>query len=290
MLKAMTREMLFSLIRPLPDRAAIQILLVRKFKRLCDFQNPITFNEKINWRKLYQRDPRLSVFADKIAVKREIARLVGEQYVVPTLWHGERPEDIPFESLKPPYVIKTNHGWNDAVFIRSKDGIDKKKIAAKMKKALRRDHGRANRERAYRGIKPEILVEKMLQTPDGGTPNDYKFFVYHGKAHFVQVDSNRFGEHKMAFFGRDWNKLPFTKGNLQIEGDVPKPLHYDLMIELAEKIGAQFDFVRVDFYDLPEGVFFGETTFYPAAGFGRFYPDEWDEIFGRPWKISSIFS
>ena len=101
------------------------------------------------------------------------------------------------------------------------------------------------------------------------------------------MDTNRFGSHKMAYFDHMWNKLPFIKGTKtpQIEENVLKPTHYDLMIELAEKIGSQFDFVRVDFYDTAEGVFFGEATFYPGGGFGRFYPAEWDEIFGRPWKI-----
>ena len=288
MLKALIKEFVYFLLWPLPDRLAIQVLFARKFKRLCDFRSPKTFNEKLNWRKLYQRDPRFAVFADKLAVKSEVAALIGAQYVIPTLWSGERPEDIPFESLDPPYVVKTNHGWNDAVFVRAKGDLNVPQIRKKIKAALKSRHGHKNREWAYSRIKPMALVERMLQVPNGDVPEDYKFFVYHGRVHFVQKDAGRFGNHEMAFFDRDWNKLPFTKGNPQIKGDVPQPAHYDLMIELAEKIGALFDFVRVDFYDLPQGVYFGETTFYPAAGFGRFYPDEWDEAFGRPWETEII--
>jgi hypothetical protein len=246
------------------------LLFFRKFRRIANFKNPKSFNEKINWRKLYQHDARIITYADKLAVKDEIAKLIGEQYVIPTLWSGDNANDIPFEILTPPYVIKTNHGCGDAVFVRNKSDVDEAAICKKITASNNKKYGVERREWAYQHIKPKILVERMLITPEGCSPDDYKFFVYDGKVHFVQYDTGRGASHEMAFFDRQWNKLPFTKGHPRIERDVPKPLHYDLMIELAERAGSQFDFVRMDFYDTPSGVFFGEATFYPAGGLGGF--------------------
>ncbi len=272
-------------LRLAPDSLALHLLFLRKFRRFANFKNPQTFNEKVNWRKLYQHDPRIVVFADKLAVKDEITRLIGERHVIPTLWSGDRAEDIPFKTLEPPYVIKTNHGCGDSIFVRTDDDIDKQAICRKINASNSKKYGVQRREWAYQHIPRKILVERMIQMPDGDLPSDYKFFVYDGTVHFVQMDSARGGEHETTFFDKEWSKLPFTKAHPQITENVPRPQHYDQMIELAEKIGTQFDFVRVDLYDLPEGVFFGEATFYPAGGFGRFYPDKWDGILGEPWKV-----
>ncbi len=273
------------LLRFFPDRLAVHLLFLRKFRRVANFKNPVSFNEKVNWRKLYQRDPLIITYADKLAVKDEIEKLIGEQHIIPTLWSGDKAEDIPFNNFTPPYVVKTNHGCGDAVFVRHKDELNVQNICKKITESNSKKYGVERREWAYQHIKPKILVEKMLVTPDGTSPDDYKFFVYDGQVHFVQYDTGRGENHEMAFFDKDWNKLPLTKGHKRIEKEVPKPEHYTLMLELAEKIGKQFDFVRVDFYDTPEGVFFGETTFYPAGGFGLFHPEEWDFKFGEPWVI-----
>lgn len=269
----------------LPDKLAVHLLYLRKFRKVANFRNPKTFNEKINWRKLYQRDPRIVIFADKLAVKDEITKLIGEQYIIPTLWSGDDAEDIPFPDLAPPYVIKTNHGCGDSIFVRSSENVDKQNICKKINAANQKKYGVERCEWAYQHIPHKILVERMLFMPDGNVPDDHKFFVYNGKVHFVQFDTGRSGAHEMAFFDREWTKLPFTKGNPRTEHYIPKPQHYDLMIELAEKIGIQFDFVRVDLYNLPEGVFFGEATFYPAGGLGLFHPSEWDAKVGEPWVI-----
>ncbi len=274
-------------LRFLPDYVAIHVLYFRKFKKICHLKNPRTYNEKINWRKLYQRDPRFPVFIDKIAVKAEIVKLIGEKYLIPTLWSGENPRDIPFDTLKPPYVIKANHGCGGHIFIRSAADIDREVIYKQLNFDLSIDNAIIHREWGYGKVKPMVLVEKMLLMPDDEVPTDYKIFVYDGHVHLAHINVDRFGsEHKLALFDRDWKKLPVTFARLPIvEGDVPKPLHYDLMVELAEKVGALFDFVRVDFYDIPEGVFFGEVTFYPAGGLGTVDPPEWDEFIGRPWNV-----
>lgn len=268
-----------------PDKLALHIQYFVKFKSIMRLKRPVTFNEKVNWRKVNQHDERFICFADKVTVKQYVSSLVGIEYVVQTLWVGDNPDLIPFCDLVPPYVIKTNHGCGNIIFINSTEDIDKYEIKGFLSKVLKTTYGKERREWVYQQITPKILIEKMLKSAEGMVPDDYKFFVYNGCVNFIQLDSNRFEDHRMAFFDRNWNKLPFTKAYPQIDGIVSRPIHLELMIEVAEKIGESFDFARVDLYDTPSGVFFGEVTFYPAGGFGRFYPDKWDVLFGEPWKI-----
>jgi hypothetical protein len=269
----------------LPDRAAVNSSYYRTFGRLPDLKSPRTFNEKIAWRKLYQRDPRFTLFADKIAVKAEIERLVGARHVIETLWTGEKPEQIPFETLRAPYVVKASHSWDGNFFVRSGADVDRPRVLAGLGERLRTSHAEWSREWAYRGIPRRILVERMIETPGGEPPTDYKFCVYHGRAHFVTVHWGRDVRPTANFYDRDWNLLPVSLGVPNRPEPVAKPERWEEMLAVAEKIGAEFDFVRVDLYAPPGKVLFGETTFYPGAGNTLFDPPEWDLKLGEPWRV-----
>ena len=274
-----------SVLDRLPDYAAVNLMYFRRFRRLPNLRHPRTLNEKIAWRKLYQRNPLFPVFADKIAVKAEIARLIGEQHIIETLWVGSNPEDIPFDSLKPPYVIKVNHSCGGNVFIRTTQDIKRDEIVASMRQQLGFSHGHRFREWAYLGIPPKVLVERMVEMPDGDVPEDYKFSVYHGRVHFIELDCERFRGHEENLYDREWNLLRARYKHPPISKPVSKPANLGEMIDLAEKIGAQFDFARVDLYSTPQGILFGEVTFYPGAGLAPFIPEDGDNEFGEPWKI-----
>lgn len=269
----------------LPDYWAIQLLYFRNFGRLANLNSPKTLNEKINWRKLYQRDPRFTVYADKVAVKKEVAALIGADHVIPTLWMGENPEDIPFDTLPFPYVIKTNHGSGGMFFIRSPEDLNREKIIASMHEQLLQEYGHQCREWGYSKIERKILVERMIVSSAQDVPEDYKFFVYHGHVRFIHVDYGRFKEHTRNVFDRDWNLIPVTYVYPQTKRPLSKPENLETMILMAEKIGSQFDFARIDLYSTPEGVFFGEVTFYPDAGLMQLNPRSWDEELGKPWVI-----
>ena len=269
----------------LPDYAAVNLMYCATFRRLPNLRHPRTFSEKVAWRKLYQRNPEFSVYSDKAAVKGKMAKLVGEQHIIETLWVGSDPEDIPFDSLTPPYVIKVNHSSGANVFVRGAQDVKREMIVASMRERLAFSNGHRLREWGYLGIPRKVMVERMVETPSGDVPEDYKFFVYHGRVHFVHFDCDRFREHKRNLYDRDWNLLPAKLGYPQTSVPVSKPANLAQMINLAEKIGAQFDFVRVDLYSPPQGILFGEVTFYPDAGLQAFTPKEWDNKFGEPWKI-----
>jgi TupA-like ATPgrasp len=271
-------------LQHLPDGPAIQLMYARRFKALPNLSAPRTFNEKIAWRKLHQKDPRFPVFADKLRVKDEVARLAGAQYVIETLWSGDRPEDIPFDRLTPPYVIKVSHSSGENIFVHTQADIDRPAIFRSLHKQLAFSHHHRFREWGYKDIPRKILVERMLKTPDGGVPEDYKFFVYGGRTHFIQVDQARFERHARVYYDREWNTLPLTSV-YPMGSPGPRPARLDAMLALAEKMGTGFDSVRIDLYDAPEGIKFGEATFYHGAGLEGFSPPEWDRAFGDPWII-----
>jgi hypothetical protein len=158
-------------------------------------------------------------------------------------------------------------------------------IVSSMRRQLRLSHGRRLREWGYLGIQPRVLIERMVETPSGDLPEDYKFFVYHGRVHFIQFDCDRPRGLKLNFYDRAWNLLPAKLRYPRTSAPIPRPANLAQMIEMAEKIGAQFDFVRVDLYSSPQGILFGEVTFYPNAGLEPFTPAEWDMTFGEPWHL-----
>lgn len=285
MLGDMVRKVGGSLIDMLPDYAAVYLIYCATFRSLPNLRHPKTFNEKVAWRKLYQHNPQFSIFSDKVAVKAQVAELVGEEHIIETLWEGSNPEDIPFESLTPPYVVKVNHSSGANVFIRAAQDVNRETIVASMREQLAFAHGHRLREWAYLGIPRKVLVERMILMPDGSIPDDYKFFTFHGRVHFVHCDRDRVSGLKQNLYDREWNLLSVWMGYAPISEPVSKPANLTQMIELAERIGAPFDFVRVDLYSPPQGIFFGETTFYPNGGRQPFAPMEWDNKFGELWKI-----
>ena len=288
-LRALRRRVVHPLFRwvvaRLPDRLAIQLIYLKAFGRLIDFEQPRTLTEKINWRKLFDRDPRFKLYSDKLHCKTLVAERAGAAHVIPLLWSGESVDDIPFDRLVPPYVLKTNHSCNTNIFVRDRAEVDADRIRTELRGSLARPYASLLREWGYQGIPRRVFAETMLLTADGKPPEDFKCFVYHGQVRFIQYDHDRFGHHTRAYFDRDWQRLPAKVLYPQVEGDVPRPPRLAELIEVAEAVGAAFDFVRIDLYCTEQAVFFGEATFYPGGGFDPFEPAEWDLAFGRPWLI-----
>jgi hypothetical protein len=263
----------------------VRAMYVRAFGVEPDLATPQSFNEKINWRKLYQRDPRFTLFSDKFAVKDVVSRIVGPRCAPETLWLGSDPAALPFDRLRPPYVIKPTHGWGGHVFVRGEIGGRGPEIVEAMRRLMSINHAAKHREWGYRHIPPRVMVERMIETADGKLPNDYKFYVYHGQVHFINVDIDRYSGHWRTVHDRDWRILPVMLGHPAPAVAPARPARLAEMIAMAEAIGAAFDFVRIDLYDAPAGILFGEATFYPGAGLMAFEPAAWDRIFGAPWKI-----
>lgn len=276
-----------------PDRLMVEARYYRLLGRLPDLKNPRRFTEKIAWRKLYQRDPRFVVYADKVAVKSEISNLIGNQHVIPTYWAGTTSADIPYDELSYPCVVKANHHSGEHVFLKSRQDVEKARVDAVIGRLLNQTHGKQTNEWAYTQIPRRVMVEKMLLKPDGQVPEDYKFFVFHGRTELIQVDFGRFQNQVRGFYNREMQLLPLQVDHA-CSDSVPRPNsgctlpapNLQELLRIAERIGAQFDFARIDLYLCGDEIYFGEATFYPMNGHQRYTPDDWDFRLGEFWRMN----
>jgi hypothetical protein len=286
--KKFLQESYHDLLAAIPVKVAIQIQYFRAHRRFANFERPTTFTEKIQARKIAVIDPRHVRLSDKIEVKSFVLERVGAEVVTPTLWSGTELPEVPPNEWGSQFVVKANHasGWN--AMIANIDSTDWRTVTARACRWPNQPWDPFLHEHWYNLIDRKILVEPMMG--DGAPLNDYKFFVFDGKVAIVQVDTDRFTLHKRSFYDTDWVKQPISFKFPLDERDHAPPRNLDRMIEIAEALGAGFDFVRVDLYDLPEGPRFGEMTFSPESGFGRFSPSTVDADLGRLWRQSKSAS
>lgn len=245
-----------------------------------DLDEPQTFNELVQARKLRDRNPLLPLLADKVRVKDHVARRLGKEWVIPTLWHGSA---LPKRAEWPlPFVLKSSHASCQCAFVRT-GHEDWARIRRKAERWISRSYGGILDEWLYGKIEPQLLVEPFV----GGTcslPTDYKFFVFGSRAEFVQVDTDREHAHKRAIFDRSWRRLPVELQFPMEVREIAPPRSLPAMLEAAEALSRGFDFVRVDFYEAEGRPLFGEMTFYPGSGLDRFRPAAFDRLFGDYWR------
>lgn len=274
----------------LPDRAYLRLLFWAKMGKKLDLDNPKTFNEKLQWLKLYNRRPEYTRMVDKHAVKQLVAERVGEQYVIPTLGVWDSFDQIDFDSLPDKFVLKTTHGGGGSgvVLCRDKATFDKADARRKLETSLRSDIYRSLREWPYKDVPKRILAEALLE--DSALADqvkdlvDYKFYCFNGEPTYCQVIADRRSNETIDFFDNDWNHLPFRGLNpkcLPAQRPIDKPKNLAKMLEIARKLATGTTFLRVDLYEVNDKVYFGETTLYPASGIGTFTPEEWADNLGK---------
>ena len=254
-----------------------------------NLKSPRSFEEKVVSRMLFDRNPLWTLFSDKLRVRDYVAERVGEECLVPLLWHGENPDEIPFDEFPSKFVIKTNHGCYYNIIVTDKAQLDLAKTRRKLRGWLGENFGEEAMlgiSWAYKDIKSAIIVETFLDD-NGKVPTDYKFFCFSGRMEYIQMNFDRFQEPYEKFFDRDFNPLDLWQGTRQYPSKVTPPKNYDEMIRIAETLASGFDFLRVDLYNLDGRLYFGEITCYPAAGSVRFIPESFDFAFGEKWTFVS---
>ena len=253
-----------------------------------NLKEPKSFNEKLVWKKLYDRNPLLPIVSDKLLVrdyvKGKLGKELSKQILIPLIAHVEKPENIPFKTLPSNYIIKTNSGSNQNIIVTDSKKVEKEIIILKCKKWIAQPYGFYMNEWAYQNIKPCIIIEQLMLNENNKVPDDYKFFVFHGKCKLIQVDFDRFKGHKRSMFNEDWNYLDlvykYAKGPT-----APQPKNFRKMKQIAEVLGQDFDFVRVDLYEINGKIYFGELTHYPEAATGNFIPRAYDFQIGSYWQL-----
>lgn len=255
-----------------------------------NFRSPVTFSEKLFVRMMHDKRSILTNITDKILVREYVADKIGEQYLIPIFWTGSNPERIPLDSIPTPFVIKTNHGCGNIILVKDKNLLDINKLNKQLHKWLKINYCLDNYfgiEWAYKNIIPKILIEKYIEE-EGKPPRDYKFFCFSGRVEYVQVSFDRFGNPSERILDRDFNPLDVYNGVELYDGKIEPPVGFSKMIEIAETLSREFDFIRVDLYNVKGKIYFGELTCYPAGGLAPFVPRKWDYIFGEKWKMSRI--
>lgn len=268
----------------LPDKIYLKWKYKLYLGKKLDLDNPKTFNEKLQWLKLYDRNPLYTNLVDKYEVRKYVADKIGEEYLIPLIGVYDKFEDIDFDKLPNQFVIKCTHDSGSVVICKDKSTFDIKKCKKKIKKALKYNYFYYGREWPYKNVKPRIIIEKYISDLENNTI-DYKFLVFNGKFKFLEICSNRFISTRFTFYDKDLNFIDVTQDGCEYDCNIIKTAEYSKMIELAEKLSQDIIEVRVDFYYINSKTYFGELTFFEDAGFGKYEPEIWDEKFGEMLKL-----
>ncbi len=269
----------------LSDKQVLSLKYWLVFHKKLNWNNPKTYNEKIQWLKLYGRTPINTIMSDKYAVKQYIKEIIGEQYVIPLIGVWNDPEQIDFDSLPEQFVLKCNHNSGLGMCIcRDKSKIDIANTIKELNKGLKEDYFLPSREMAYKNIPHRIIAEQYMEDPETQELRDYKFFCFDGVPKVLFISSGRLNGEKSVtfdFFDMDFGHLPITNGHPNAKITPGKPKCFDEMKHLAAVLSRGIPHVRVDFYEVGQKVYFGEFTFSHWGGFKPFEPKEWDIIFGE---------
>lgn len=277
-----------------------EIYIQKQFKKKVGYEidfskEPKTFSEKIQFRKLYDNNPLYSICADKYRVREYVKKKIGEEYLIPLYLVTDKLTEEQWNKLPSQFVAKTNHDSGTIKIVKDKNKTDKRKIIRELNMKLKFDYGIQSMEKYYSDIPRKIIVEKFLENVGESDLKDYKFFCFDGKIKYCQLIKNRSTDETIDFYDKDWKKQNFIglvnfmnpkeKNSQEIE---ERPKNFETMIKIVEKLAKDFDFIRVDLYNIDGKIYFGEMTFCPASGFGTFFPEEWNYKFGNYWKQKKL--
>lgn len=267
----------------LPDSLYLKIMFRLKMGYKLNLKKPQTFNEKLQWLKLYNRKPEYTRMVDKSEAKTVAENILGKGYVIPTLGVWNKFEEIDFNSLPDSFVLKTTNGGGGGgvIICRDKSKLNLASAAERLKSSLKANIYRHLKEWPYKNVKPRIIAEKFM-VDESGELRDYKFYCFNGEPKVFLVASERFSGHRTYFdyFDMEGNHLPFTQGGMNNPVTPALPSTFEEMKQVAKKLSHGLPHVRIDLYSVDEKVYFGEFTFFDSSGFEKFTPKEWDEIFG----------
>lgn len=265
----------------MPDEAYIQLNYFIHFHRFANLKQPVTFNEKLNWLKLHDHNPAYCEMVDKYDVKGYVAKMIGEEYCIPTLGVWDNFDDIDFDALPESFVLKCTHDSHGIVLVRDKNLMNKAKAREKLSAALGHNFYYIGREWPYKNLRPRIIAEPYLVDDKTGELRDYKFFCFNGVPKALYIASERESEEvRFDYFDMDFEPLDIIRQHPRSSIRIDKPERFDEMIELSRKLSKGLAHVRVDLYEVNAKVYFGELTFYPSSGFIPFHPATWDRTFG----------
>lgn len=270
----------------LPDAVYLKMVFKAETGYTLDLAHPRTYNEKLQWLKLYDRRPEYVLYADKYRVREYIANTIGEKYLVPLVGVYHRVKDIPWTELPDRFVLKCNHASGTNIICRNKRALDIPSAEKKLAVWLNRNAFWGAREWCYKDIKPCVICEEFIETPDGNIPDDYKFMCFNGVPRLIQVHHDRYGDHTLDYYTPEWKKADLRRIDADSsENNVEKPEKLDEMLSIAERLSKDMYYARIDLYFVNGHIYFGEITMYPTGGFSTFTRYEDDLLLGSYIKL-----
>lgn len=263
-----------------PDRQYLKLVYWGETGRKLNLKKPKTFNEKLQWIKIYDRKPEYSTYVDKYEVREYIAKTIGEEYLIPLIGVYKSVDEIPWDKFPNRFVLKCTHGSGSNIICQDKSKLDISNAKKKLSKWMDKNWYWFGREWPYKNIKPRIICEKYMVDESGVELKDYKFFCFNGEPKAMFVATDRGIDTRFDFYDMQFNHLPFMQHYKNAIKKINKPAGFDEMVTLSKMLSKGLPHVRVDFYDINGKVYFGELTFFHFSGFQRFEPQIYDDIFG----------
>lgn len=279
-----TKNIICKIASLIPTSLYLKILYRIKTKRNLNLKNPNTYSEKLNWLKVYDKNPLYTSLVDKYEVRRYVAECVGDDFLIPLLGVWNDFDEIDFSKLPNQFVLKCTHDFGSVVIVDDKENMDVEKARSVINDELKYNFYYRGREWAYKNVKPRIIAEKYMN--DGNNRLiDYKFFCFNGRVEFMFIATGRGNDLRFDFFTRDFEHINVTNGVPNAEFIPRKPKLYDDMIEKAELLSKNIPNVRVDLYEINGKIYFSEMTFYHNGGMVAFDPYEMDVELGKKFVM-----
>ncbi|MBW6464229.1 MAG: carbonic anhydrase [Firmicutes bacterium] len=283
------RFKMLNLLDFIPDKIMLQIQYRIKTGRSLILSNPRRYTEKLQWYKLFYRDPLMAKCSDKFDV-RDFVEGKGLGEILNTLYGVyENVEDIRFENLPNRFVLKYTNGSGANLFITDKSSININSLKSQLNQWMTKRKANYGREWCYYNVPSRIIIEELIDRDENNDIPDYKFFCFNGKVKYLYTMVDYVDDHKngrCSFFTPEFEQLPYRRSEYkEIDREIQKPDRFDEMIKIAEILSEDFPHVRVDLYNIKGKIIFGELTFYNACGYTIFSPDEFDYILGKEFIL-----
>ena len=270
----------------IPDKIYLKLLYEARMGKKLNLKNPITFDEKLQWLKLYDRKDEYTVWADKYEVRNYVAEKLGEQYLIPLLGVWNSTDELKLDDLPEQFVLKCTHDSASVCICTNKKNFDWNAAMDKLQKSLNQNYYWHSREWPYKNITPRIIAEAYMTDESGTELKDYKIYTFGGEPYLIQVDFDRFHNHRRNLYTTEWEYIDET---IEYSKDpnvkIAKPEHLEEMLECSRKLAVGTISLRTDFYSINGKIYFGEITFYQEAGFAHFEHEEFAKKLGDQIKL-----
>lgn len=273
----------------IPDKVYIKVVYFLQTGNKLNLKNPKSFNEKLQWLKLYDRKLIYTKMVDKFEAKKIVEDLIGSKYIIPTIGVWDRFEDIEFDILPNQFVLKSTHDSGGILICKNKSNFNIDEARKFFNKVLKQNFYLLTREWPYKFVKPRILAEKYMVDESGTELKDFKIFNFNGLAKIIQVDFDRFTEHKRNIYNKEWE---FIDVQIQYPNDpthkIGKPHQFEDMLRVAAVLSKNIPHLRTDFYSIGNQTYFGELTFHHGSGYEKFTPETFNDVLGNYIELPTI--